>query len=107
MNSERRWQYVGGALFAVGAAAVLLAVFSMLSVTHKGDIFLMDRSGERFGWRYELLINGEPRGYTPEFAEDGNALLLPEGTQAVRITRTMTEEISNAELEWSSYLTIV
>ena len=83
-------------------AVLILAVFSLLSVTEKTDLALGDTEDRRFGWRYGVLTEVGARPYEPVF-EDRYYLQLPEGTRAVRITRTMTETIPRAELEWMSY----
>lgn len=94
---------VGAALFFVAVAAILLIVFSLLNTPGSNqDIFLMDRDSERFGWRYEVLVNGEARPIEPTFTNE-YTLALPEGTEAVRMTRTMTEDFQHTELEWTSY----
>ena len=94
-------RYVLGVAATVVVAALILAVFSLLSVTEKTDIALGDTEDRRYGWRYEILT-GEARAYEPVFANQFT-LQLPEDSQAVRITRTMTEELPRATLMWMSY----
>ena len=91
-----------GAAAMVVAAALILAVFSMLSVTDKADQSLGDTEDIRFGWRYEVLTDDGARAYEPAYV-DRFDLRLPEDTRAVRVTRTMTEDVPQAELEWVSY----
>ncbi len=103
METEHRKQYIAGTVLLLAAAALVLAVFSLLSRTEKEDIYLGDSPDKRNGWRYELLVDGRVQAYEPVFADD-YVLALPEGTEAVRITRTMEEDIPRAELEWMSYM---
>ena len=102
MSAKHKMQYIfGGALILV-LCGFILSVFSLLSRTDKKDLYLMDTSDERFGWRYELLADGQVRDYEPVF-EEKYMLSLPVGTQAVRMSRTMTESFPTAELEWMSF----
>ena len=101
MKKRSRGRYLLGAAVIAAVAALVLIVFSLLSVTTKTDLSLGDTQERRFGWRYEVLTDDGPRPYEPVF-EDWY-FQLPEDTRAVRITRTMTEDISQAELMWMSY----
>ena len=101
MKGLSRGRYLFGAAVLLAVAALLLAVFSLLSVTDKTDLSLGDTQARRFGWRYEVLA-GDAADYEPVFS-DGYTLELPEGTEAVRITRTMTEDVPRAELTWMCY----
>ncbi len=94
-------RYIFGVAAALAVAALVLTVFSLLSVTERGDLHLADTRDERCGWRYELL-DGGVREYEPVFS-DPYSPTLPAGTEAVRITRTMTEDVPAAELEWTNY----
>ena len=102
MKDDPKRRYLPGAAILVAVAALIFVVFSLLSVTEKEDLALGDSEEWRFGWRYEVLTDDGVRPYEPVF-EDGFYLQLPEDTRAVRITRTMTEDIPQAELEWMSY----
>lgn len=82
--------------------AVLLVMFYALSHTDKRDYILMDTPDEQFGWNYEILVNGQVQEYDPVFLDE-LSLLFPEGTEAVRISRALTEEISFAQLEFFSH----
>ncbi len=101
MKKRSRGRYLLGAAVIAAVAALVLIVFSLLSVTTKTDLSLGDTQERRFGWRYEVLTDDGPRPYEPVF-EDWY-FQLPEDTRAVRITRTMTEDIPQAELMWMSY----
>lgn len=102
MNTNLRWRYAAGSALVAAVVVFLLMVFYLLGHTDLDDRFLMDTRSQRFGWRYELLVNDRTQPYEPAY--DGEyLLLLPEGTQAVRISRIMTEDIPNAELAWSCY----
>lgn len=97
--SKRR--YLLGAAAVIAVAALVLAVFSLLGVTDKTDLFLADRADARHGWRYEILTDAVREG-EPEF-QSGYMPQLPEDTQAVRMTRVMTEDVPRAELAWTCY----
>ena len=103
MGKRSRWQYVFGAAVLAAVAALVLVVISLLGVTDKADIYLADTADERSGWRYEILVDGQVQDYEPVFGEKSYPLMLPEGVQAVRISRIMTEDITRAELEWMRY----
>ena len=80
MSAKHKMQYIfGGALILV-LCGFILSVFSLLSRTDKKDLYLMDTRDERFGWRYELLADGQVRDYDPVF-EEIYMLSLPVGTQ--------------------------
>lgn len=100
MEAEHRKQYLAGAALTLAMAAFIAAVLSLLGHSNRRDLFLADAADERFGWRYEVLADGRAQAYEPEFEPDGITPQLPEGTGAVRITRTMTEDVPGAELEW-------
>ncbi len=104
MRRSFGWRSVGGAAALLAVAAALLAAFSLMSRADREELALGDSQDERFGWRYQVLVSGEARDYEPVFEEDGYTLTLPEGTEAVRITRAMTEAVPDAELEWYCYL---
>ncbi len=91
MKTRSRWRYLFGAAVITVAAALILAVFSLLSVTAKTNLSLGETREKRFGWRYEVLTDEGARPYVPVF-EDWY-FQLPEDTRAVRITRVMTEDI--------------
>ncbi len=99
-HSGRR--YLLGTAVILAVAALILAVFSLLSVTARTDLSLGDTQERRFGWRYEVLTDEGARPYEPVF-ENWVYLQLPEDTRAVRVTRVMTEDIPQAELMWMSY----
>lgn len=84
-----------GAVVLLTVAGFILTVFRLLTRTELEDLYL----GENAGWRYELFSDGEVRAYEPETGENGR-MSLPEDTQAVRITRVMTEQLSGAQLAW-------
>ncbi len=88
------------ALLAIVAA--LLAAFSLLGRVDVQEQTLHDWSDRSFGWSYEVLVDGAARPYEPQFQENGYMLVLPDGTEAVRITRVMEEEITDAQLGWYS-----
>ena len=96
------WRYVAGTALLVALAAVILGVFSLLGRASEEDISLTDSLNERHGWSYELLADGRVQTYEPTFEDGRYKPVLPENVQAVRIRRTMTEDIANAELEWVS-----
>ncbi len=105
MEPENKYKwYVAGIALVIAVGVFILFIFSLISRTDKTDRYLVDTGDERFGWDYELLVNDAAQAYEPEFADSGYPVLLPEGTSAVRITRTMTEDILGAELQWMSYL---
>lgn len=96
MNTRKKTARVlTGAAVMLAAAGFILTVYSLLGRTEMTDQYL---SGDA-GWRYELFSGGEVRPYEPETGEYGYAP-LPEGTEAVRITRVMTEQIPDAQLTW-------
>ena len=97
------WRYVAGTTLLVALAAIILGVLSLMSRAGEEDISLADSSNERHGWSYELLADNCVQTYEPAFEDDRYMPVLPENAQAVRIRRTMTEEIAGAELEWISY----
>lgn len=101
MASEHKKQYIAGAVLILAVAAFILVVFSLLSRTDKEELSLADTGDRRCGWRYELLMDGRAQAYEPTFTDKGYTA-LPEGTEAVRITRAMTEDIPEAELVWIS-----
>ncbi len=101
MGPDRKKQIAAGALLATLVTAFILAVFTMLSQTDWQTIGLGDGSEERHGWRYEILTEAGARDYEPAFAPNGYELLLPEGTRAVRISRTMTEAVTYPQLTWT------
>lgn len=92
-------RYILGVAAALAVAALVLVVFSLLSVTDRNDMPLGDTEERRYGWRYELLTPGGVQPWEPVYT-DGFTLDLPEDTLAVRLTRTMTEDIDRAELMW-------
>ncbi len=100
MRRGFKWRYVCGVAVILAVASLVVVAFSLLGTTDKEEIYLTEALDVRRGWRYELLIGGEVRAYEPEYLKLGVA--VPEGAQAIRITRTMTEDIPAAELEWSS-----
>ncbi len=77
-ENRNRW-YAAGIALIVAGMVFMMFVFSLLSRTDKTDIYLADSIYERFGWDYELLVNGETQAYEPVFADDGYTLMLPEG----------------------------
>ena len=99
MDRMSRQRYILGVAAVLAVAALVLVVFSFLSVTDRNDMPLGDTEANRYGWRYELLTPGGAHPWEPVFT-DGFDLDLPEDTLAVRITRSMTEDIDRAELEW-------
>lgn len=103
MKSISRRRYVFGAAVMLAVAVLVLAVFSLLSVTDKADIYFADTQTRRNGWDYEVLDGSGLHGYEPVFS-NGYTLSLPEDTQAVRITRTMNEDVPHAEIEWIRYM---
>ena len=103
MKSVSRRRYILGAAVMLAVAVLVLAVFSLLSVTDKTDVYIADTQTKRNGWDYEVLDGSGLHGYEPEFS-NGYMLSLPEDTEAVRITRTMNEDIPHAEMEWIRYM---
>lgn len=103
MTGRSRWRIAAGAAALLAVAAALVAMLSPMNHPSAEDTYLIDSQDMRFGWRYEVLADGAVREYEPRFAEDGYMMLLPEGVRAVRITRTMTEDVPDAELEWFCY----
>lgn len=95
------WRYPGGAVLVLATVAAVFAVFFLLCTPVTVDRSLTETAVERLGWRYELFRSGDVRAWEPVFGEDG-FVSLPEGTDAVRITRVMTEDIPGAELAWSN-----
>ncbi len=95
-------RYILGFAAVLAVAALVLVVFSFLSVTDRNDMSLGDTEERRHGWRYELLTPDGVRPWEPVYT-DGFDLDLPEDTLAVRITRSMTEDIDRAELTWVCY----
>lgn len=94
---------VCGAAALLAVVAVLIAAFSLMGrVGVEEEHFFHDWANGRFGWSYEVLVNGTARPYEPQFQEDEFTLALPEGTTAMRITRVMEEEIPGAQLGWYS-----
>ncbi len=102
MKRNTRRRYLLGAAVILAVAALILVVFSLLSMTDKNDMALGDKETERFGWSYELLTDEGVRPYDPVFL-NWYYIQLPEDTRAVRITRVMTEDIPTAELTWMSF----
>ena len=111
MEKKSRRLYIGGAALFAAVAVLVAAVFALLCRTDKTDLYLADTRAQRHGWRYELLPDlktletaDAPRvqEWEPVFEND-YAVQLPPDTRAVRITRTMTESIPRAELEWYLY----
>ena len=102
--TEHRKHYIAGGVLMLAVLVCILAVFSLISRTDHESLGLADYGGEPIGWRYELLVDGHGRAYEPVFADDGYTMTAPYGIEAVRITRTMTEDIPFAELEWTGYL---
>ncbi len=103
MGQRRDWRCAVGVALALCIAAVILAAFSLMSRVGREELYLADSAQQRFGWRYELLVGDRVQAYEPAFAEGVRVPELPEGTRAVRITRTLAEEIPDPELEWHSY----
>lgn len=103
VTAERRKQYIGAVALILFLAVFILTVFSLASRTDKVDLYLMDKRSARYGWRYEALVDGSVRAFEPDFSGE-YILKTPEGTEAVRITRTMTEDMPEAALEWMCYL---
>lgn len=103
MRKKIGWRYAVGAAVAATVTIFVIAVFFSLCVTDKADISLADTADERFDWSYELLDDGKIKPYEPVFEDDVFTVKIPDGVKAVRITRTMTEDIPGAELEWNSY----
>ena len=103
MRKKIGWRYAVGAAVAATVTIFVIAVFFSLCVTDKADISLVDTADERFDWSYELLDDGKIKPYEPVFEDDVFTVKIPDGVKAVRITRTMTEDIPGAELEWNSY----
>lgn len=102
MAAERRKQYIAGGAVILAVAAVILAVFSLLSRTDDKDLYLADFQDQRCGWCYEVLLDGRVQDYEPVFASEYQ-LSLPEGIEAVRTSRVMAEDVPEAMLEWMSY----
>ena len=63
MTAERKKQYIAGSVLILAVAAFILTVFSLLSRTEEVDLYLQDTRGERFGWRYELLVDDRAQAY--------------------------------------------
>lgn len=64
----------------------------MLSHTDRQKIYLQDTAAESFGWRYELLEAGTVREVQPQALSEWNICLPSEGAEAMRMSRTMTEQ---------------
>lgn len=95
---KRIMRYFVGTVALLAAAAFILTVFRLLGRTEMEDMLL----GEDAEWRYELLSDGRVRSPGPEMGAY-DRVPLPEGTEAVRITRVMTEQIPDARLMWLRY----
>ncbi len=102
MAAEHRKRYIAGIAALLAAAASILTIFSLLSHTDRKILSLADSLSERFGWQYELLTDNGVKDYEPVFLDEFE-LSLPSQTQAVRIRRTLTEDIPDAQLEWISF----
>lgn len=102
MEKKSRPQYIAGLALFGATAMLVVAVLALLCRTDKADIYLGETAARRYGWRYELLLDGRAQDFTPEFA-DGYSPGVPADARAVRITRTMAEALPRAELEWGAY----
>ncbi len=101
MRSARPWKYAGGILFLLAVTVFILMVFYALSHTNNRDISLNDTANKKNGWHYEILVNGNVQEYEPVFSDEF-VPSFPEGIQAVRISRVLTEDIPFAQIEWGS-----
>ncbi len=83
---------------------LILSVFSRMSVTNNIEKYLMDTEDTRYGWSYEIMTDEGVTAVEPEFL-DKYTMVLPGGedAKAVKITRTFTETLPEASLEWTSY----
>lgn len=101
VRSKHWWKYAGGAVLLLATVAFLLAVFYALSHTKVQDYLFLDTMSQPPGWRYEILLDGKVQEYEPEFADEYTPV-FPDGAEAVRMRRILTEELSFAQLQWSS-----
>lgn len=103
MKSEHRKQYFVGIILLLAVVAFILYVFSMLCSTHKMDEYFMDTASRRYDWNYETLANGKVMTVTPEFLDEYTMILPGEPAEAVKITRTFTENLPFASIEMRIY----
>lgn len=106
--SEKHSRYqtmsVVGLVVILIAAVLFLSALLGLSTTDTADFFLRDVSDQKFGWKYELLSDGTVTEGTPEFGEYQEISFPLDSIQAVSISRTMTEELSDdAEIEFTCH----
>lgn len=98
MNSRKKTaRYLIGTAALVTTAGFILTVFLLLSHTEMEDLLL----GTDAGWRYELLSGSQVCPCGQEAGTHG-CESLPE-VRAVRITRVMTEQLSEAQLSWTRW----
>lgn len=88
-------------LFTVAFAG---SIFVTLCRTEQVDEYLGDTSSHSWGWRYEVLSGNSVREVTPDYVDEYTQIFPVELLSAVKITRTMTEALPEAELEIAPYL---
>lgn len=103
MKNTKKIPYIIGIVLIVLLSALLSATFFMLSQTSLREISFLDFSESGLGWKYTILQNGISRSFEPEF-QDHSMKDLPEGTEAVKITRTLAEYLDFAELALKVYV---
>lgn len=104
MNAERRKRGLLAAaiLLTIAGAAVIVAVFSLMSRTEHMTVYLWENASERRGWSYEVLSDGKVTPAEPVFPDEWSAYLPAEAAEAVRMRLTMTDDMRNdrEEVVW-------
>ena len=95
MERRKKTAFWGGLCLMAGAAALMLAVFSLLGRTDSQPLYLWESASERCGWRYEMLSEGTVTEVEPEFPDEYSCF-LPGPAEAIRMSRTMTEDLRTA-----------
>lgn len=97
--SGNQIKYTTGVAVTCALIAIFLYIFMGLAKTDKTDVYISGFGEEDYGWRYEILAEGRVMEAAPQTGEDGLIHFPMEPVQAIRITRVMTEEIPDAEIE--------
>ncbi len=96
MNSAQKRQYIFGISVTLAVLVFIIAAFMMMSRTNIKDV-AMD-AGNDMGWSYELISGSEPRPASPEIIDDYNITFPGESCRAVRMKRTLSEELFGAQI---------
>lgn len=101
---KNRKSYFAGIVLVLAVVMTILTVFSKLCTTNNICLYLMDTASTRYGWSYTVMAGGKAADVEPEFLDE-YTMVFPEedSVEAVKITRTLTETLPDANIEWNSY----